>query len=169
MTSGETNGKIFKLTSLRTIQKLSDFLKSRKNIILAGGCFDILHYGHITFLRKAKVIGGTLVVLLESDRAMIRKKKRKPIHSQKKRAEILAAVRYVDFIIMIPYLTNDHDYKLITTTINPAVIAVTKGDKQLGNKKKYARLTGANVRIVTPRIGGLSTSTITKYATISSD
>ncbi len=167
MISGDPDNKIFYLHTINDTTKLSTFLKKYKNIILIGGCFDLLHYGQITFLRKAKAHKGALIVLLESDETVLRKKKRKPIHPQEKRAQLLASVSYVDGVIAIPYLTSDKQYEKLTKIIHPRIIAVTKGDRLLANKKNQAKLIKAKVRTVTPHIAGLSTSLITNYATIS--
>lgn len=169
MINGDLVRKIFYLHSFQDTKKLLIFLKRYRNIILTGGCFDILHYGHITFLKQAKKQGGSVVVFLESDRAVLEKKKRKPIHTQEQRAKLLAAITYVDAIIALPYLKQDSDYEKLTKIIRPRVIATTKGDVLLKNKEHQARLIGAAVKIVTPEIKGFSTSLITNYAAISGD
>ena len=51
-------------------------------IVLVGGCFDLLHYGHIEFLKNAKKQGEYLIVALEPDEAIVNYKKRQPIHNQ---------------------------------------------------------------------------------------
>ena len=63
-------------------------------IVLVGGCFDILHLGHVVFLEKAKKEGDVLVVLLESDeKVRFLKGKGRPVHTQSERAEILSALK----------------------------------------------------------------------------
>ncbi len=57
-------------------------------IVLVGGCFDVLHYGHLEFLHEAKKQGKYLIVALEPDETIIKYKKRKPIHNQLQRAKI---------------------------------------------------------------------------------
>ncbi|MBI3343244.1 adenylyltransferase/cytidyltransferase family protein, partial [Candidatus Gottesmanbacteria bacterium] len=58
--------------------------------ILVGGCFDLLHYGHIRFLEEAKKLGDHLVVALESDENVRRMKgEGRPIHTQAQRKEML--------------------------------------------------------------------------------
>ena len=68
-----------------------------KNIVLVGGCFDIVHLGHLIFLEKAKAKGDILIVLLESDEN-IRKNKgqNRPINNQEDRALFLSKLKMVD-------------------------------------------------------------------------
>jgi len=70
-----------------------------KTIVLANGCFDLFHVGHIRYLRAARARGDILVVALNSD-ASVRKLKGKgrPILPQRERAEILASFSFVDYV-----------------------------------------------------------------------
>jgi len=70
-----------------------------KTIVLANGCFDLFHVGHIRYLRAAKAKGDILVVALNSDSSVQKLKgKGRPILPQKERAEILAAFSFVDYV-----------------------------------------------------------------------
>ena len=70
-----------------------------KTIVLANGCFDLFHVGHIRYLRAAKSKGDVLVVALNSDSSVRRLKgKGRPILPQKERAEVLAAFSFVDYV-----------------------------------------------------------------------
>jgi len=74
-----------------------------KKIVLAGGAYDILHQGHIDYLRDVKALGDILVVALKSD-AEIRsyKEEGRPIQNEDVRAAILDAIRYVDYVVIAP-------------------------------------------------------------------
>lgn len=137
-------------------------LKSiNKKICLVGGCFDVMHPGHIIFLQKAKKEADVLIVLLESDeRIKILKGEKRPVHTQKERALILSALESVDFVLLLPTLENDSDYDRIITTIKPEVIAVTDGDIGIEHKKRVASLVGAKLKKVTKFIGNYSTTNI---------
>lgn len=135
--------------------------------VLVGGCFDVLHYGHIRFLKKAKHEGDILIVALESDEFIFKRKKRKPFHSQAKRTEILKSLRMVDEVITIPCLYSDEEYMNFVKKIKPSVIAVTKGDPQLHNKRKQAKAVGGEVKIVTPLLKNFSTRRVIRHAFIS--
>lgn len=134
----------------------------KKKIVLVGGCFDLLHYGHFTFLKKAKEQGDYLIVAVESDEFIQKHKKRKPIHTQRERAEILSELKYIDKVILLPYISSDAGYETFVKKIHPDVIAVTEGDPQLTNKKRQAAIVGGRVEIVTPMLGDYSTREIIK-------
>lgn len=145
-----------------------DFLKKEaqgKKIVLAGGCFDVLHPGHITFLEQAKKEGDFLVVLLESDQKIKELKGGdRPFFSQSDRAKVLSSVRFVDFIILMPYTNSESDYDEIILKINPVTIAVTKGGTDEAFKRRSAEKTGASLKFVTEAIGDYSTSRILNFA-----
>lgn len=153
-----------KILQVSKIQQLKKFLiRQKKKVVLAGGCFDILHPGHIVFLEKAKKQGDILVVLLESDEKIKKLKGlNRPVHNQGERALILSAVEFVDFIITLPMLSKDEEYDFIVRKIAPNIIATTQGDKFLGHKKRAALLTGAKVKVVTKMLGSYSSSSILK-------
>ncbi len=78
---------------------ISGHKKEGKRIVLANGCFDLIHVGHIRYLKEAKEKGDILVVALNSD-ASVRKLKGKgrPVLSQKERAEIVSSFYFVDYV-----------------------------------------------------------------------
>lgn len=149
-----------KVIPLGKLSKLiRNFKKQNQSIVLAGGCFDVLHPGHIIFLQKAKKAGDILIVLLESDeRIKMLKGILRPVHNQKERALILSALQAVDFIILLPSL-NDKKYDEILLKIKPDTIALTRGidDKY---HKKAAGLVKAKLKFVTKMVGGYSTTRI---------
>lgn len=123
-----------------------------KRVVLVGGCFDILHYGHIVFLEKARNLGDALVVALEPDSFIISHKKRIPLHSQKKREKILYALRSVDAVISLPVMKIPKDYEELVAQLKPSFIAVTSPDPKVTNKKKMAHQYGARVVTVNRRV-----------------
>lgn len=134
-----------------------------KKIVLVGGCFDIIHVGHIVFLEKAKKLGDTLIVLLESDKNVRETKgKNRPINNQKNRARILSSLKMIDKIVKLPYMKSDQDYLKIIQKIKPDFIAVSGNDKNLDKKKEQAKITGSKIIKVTELIPDQSTSRILK-------
>lgn len=131
-----------------------------QRVVLVGGCFDILHFGHIEFLKKAREAGDYLIVALEPDESISNYKRRLPTHNQKERADILASIRFVDQVILLPVLKGFVDYNKLVVNIHPQIIAATADDPQIVNKQKQANAIGAAVNVVVPRIGNFSSTAI---------
>jgi D-beta-D-heptose 7-phosphate kinase/D-beta-D-heptose 1-phosphate adenosyltransferase len=91
-----------KIKNLRQLVGIRNALRRQaKKVVFTNGCFDILHRGHIECLRKAKSFGDVLVVGLNSD-SSVRKIKgdKRPILPQGDRAEILASLEMVDYVVI---------------------------------------------------------------------
>jgi choline-phosphate cytidylyltransferase/glycerol-3-phosphate cytidylyltransferase len=80
--------------------------------IITFGTFDILHYGHIRILQRAKTMGDTLIVGVSSDALNERKKGRKPVYSEFERMEIIRSLRYVDEVFLEESLEQKREYIL---------------------------------------------------------
>lgn len=94
-----------KLINQNTFSSFLDFLGTLKQqdfkIVFTNGCFDILHFGHISYLNQARALGDLLIVGLNSDNSIKRLKgKDRPINSQEDRAALLCALECVDFVII---------------------------------------------------------------------
>jgi rfaE bifunctional protein nucleotidyltransferase chain/domain len=89
--------------------QLADRLRAdRKRIVLANGCFDLLHVGHVRYLRAARKLGDVLFVGINSDAAVARLKGRgRPLMPAAERAEILLALREVDHVVVFEEDTAD--------------------------------------------------------------
>jgi rfaE bifunctional protein nucleotidyltransferase chain/domain len=133
--------------------------RNGKKSVLVGGCFDILHVGHIAFLNAAKKEGDVLVVMLESDESITKTKGRgRPINTQDDRALILASLAVVDFVIKLPLFDRDDDYDNLVISLKPAIIATTKGDRTRSHKERQAEKIGAKVVDVTFPVVNKSTT-----------
>jgi len=92
---------------LRTLAELGKIVAAEKRrgrrVVLANGCFDLLHVGHVRYLRGAAAEGDVLVVALNSD-ASVRALKGpgRPLMPQAERAEILSALECVDYVAIFP-------------------------------------------------------------------
>jgi len=138
----------------------------KKKTVLTGGVFDILHYGHISFLKKAKSLGDYLVIAIESDANVKRLKgEGRPIHSQEQRKEILESLGFVDEVLILKDVMHDPDYLDLVSKVHPSIIAVTAGDPILAKKQDHAKKVGAKV-IEIPKIKVDSTSKIAKLLEI---
>lgn len=134
--------------------------------VLVGGVFDILHYGHLQFLKKAKALGNYLIVALESDKNVKRLKgEKRPIHDQGKRQEMLESLRFVDRVIILADKMESKDYERFVQIISPQIIAVTAGDPMILEKKKQAKSVGARL-VKIPKVRTPSTSQIAKLLEI---
>lgn len=156
------NTKIIPLSSLKS------GTYERADVVLVGGCFDIFHYGHLHFLTESRVLGSTLVILLESDEFIRSRKGHEPYHTQKQRAALLAQLECVKSVILLPLLPNDEAYADIVRVIRPRVIAVTEGDAHLSHKRLFAQEVGATVTVI-PLLAKFSTTNVKDHATITND
>jgi len=84
-------------------QRVAAWRQAGESITLANGCFDLLHVGHIRYLRAAKQIGGRLIVAINSDDSVrVLKGEGRPLMPAGERAEILAALADVDAVVIFP-------------------------------------------------------------------
>lgn len=148
-----------KIVSFSNLDNILKRIKSKRKV-LVGGCFDLIHYGHFSFLINSKKQGDLLIIALESNEFIKKKKGKGPIHNQIQRAKILSGFSFVDLVILLPYLEKDKEYFSLVTKIKPQVIAVTKEDEQIENKKRQAEQVGAKVKTVVSLLKGLSSSCI---------
>ena len=145
----------------KEIQEAEIFFENKKTV-LVGGCFDLIHFGHLKFLEKAKEQGDFLIVALESDEFIKKHKKKQPVHQQSERAEILSNLNMIDLILLLPLFKTNNDYFDLVKKVSPRIIAVTVGDQQLENKKKQAIEIGAEVKEVVTNLKNFSTRNIAK-------
>ncbi len=145
------------------LSRLTEQKHKGVKIVLAGGCFDILHAGHIQFLQNAKKQGDSLVVFLESDEKIREiKGPNRPINSQADRAAVIANLRMVDFVVCLPRLKNDLDYEILVKRIEPGIIAITAGNTIYDWERNYASSVGAKIVEVIERKEEYSTTKITQ-------
>jgi rfaE bifunctional protein nucleotidyltransferase chain/domain len=118
VSGGDRSQKVLSRSSLR--QRVEEWRRQGEQIVLANGCFDLLHVGHVRYLRGAKALGGKLVVAINSD-ASVRelKGKGRPLMPAAERAEILAAIRDVDAIVIF----DEPDVRALIREVHPDVHA----------------------------------------------
>jgi rfaE bifunctional protein nucleotidyltransferase chain/domain len=151
-----------RIVNLRELKTFLPRKEGEDRIVLTGGCFDILHIGHVRFLSEAKGMGDCLVVLLESDRNVKKLKgKDRPVFIQEERAEMLSSIRSIDLIVLLPMMENDNDYLNLVMKIKPDIIAVTEDDPHIEKKSRQAKKVGAILRII-PLTKTFSTSKLAK-------
>ena len=115
--------------SLHDLELFLKPLRKEKKIVFTNGCFDLLHVGHIRYLKEAKALGDILVVGINSD-ASVQKLKgpTRPVQNEADRAEILASMYAVDFTVIFAEETPS---KLIQI-VKPNVL-VKGGDWKIEN------------------------------------
>ncbi len=149
------------ILNTQELNKLLELKKANLKLVVVGGCFDVLHAGHIEFLEKARREGDALIVLLESDKKIRELKGRnRPINSQVERAAALSKLKNADYILNLDYLKTNHDYEILVKKIEPDIIAITRGTRVYDWEREYAEKTGKRIAEVMDRRQDYSTTKI---------
>jgi rfaE bifunctional protein nucleotidyltransferase chain/domain len=110
--------KILNRSELR--ERVEEWRRAGQRITLANGNFDLLHVGHVRYLRGAKALGGKLIVAINSDESVrTLKGEGRPVMPEHERAEIVAALADVDAVVIFPEL----DVRAIIAEIHPNIQA----------------------------------------------
>jgi rfaE bifunctional protein nucleotidyltransferase chain/domain len=113
----DTRAKILPLTNLQ--QRLAEH-RARERVVMANGCFDILHVGHVRYLEGARREGDVLVVCVNSDSSERQLKGAgRPVLPQDARAQLVAALGCVDYVVIFDELTVEP----LLTALRPDVHA----------------------------------------------
>ncbi|HNX21201.1 MAG TPA: D-glycero-beta-D-manno-heptose 1-phosphate adenylyltransferase [Bacteroidales bacterium] len=108
-----------KVMAIEQFIALKPSLKGKK-IVFTNGCFDILHLGHVQYLAQAKELGDLLVIGLNSDLSVKRLKgETRPVNPEHARALVLAALQFVDFVILFE---EDTPFELIQQIIPDVLV-----------------------------------------------
>jgi D-beta-D-heptose 7-phosphate kinase/D-beta-D-heptose 1-phosphate adenosyltransferase len=142
-----------KTVSWNELKQIIDYEKSEgKKIVFTNGCFDLIHIGHVRYLREAKSHGDVLIIGLNSDKSVSRIKPGRPVVTQDQRAEVLSALEMVDYVTLFD---EDTPYELIKL-VQPDVLVK-------GGDWKKEDIVGSDIAKETfslPYIKGVSTSEI---------
>jgi D-beta-D-heptose 7-phosphate kinase/D-beta-D-heptose 1-phosphate adenosyltransferase len=128
-----------------------------KRLVFTNGVFDLLHVGHVRYLAQARALGDALVVAINSDRTVRELKgPDRPVFDEAERAELLAALRSVDYVTIF----DDVSPRSLIATLLPDVL-VKGGDYQLDqiHGRDEVEAAGGNV-ISLPFVEGASTSNL---------
>jgi D-glycero-beta-D-manno-heptose 1-phosphate adenylyltransferase len=128
-----------------------------KRLVFTNGCFDLLHPGHVRYLSQARSLGDALAVALNSDRAVrVLKGQGRPIMNEQERAEVIAALQAVDYVIIF----DEETPRELISALLPDVL-VKGGDWPLDQIIGREEVEGAGGRVVSiPYLEGSSTSEI---------
>ncbi|MDI6730967.1 MAG: D-glycero-beta-D-manno-heptose-7-phosphate kinase [Candidatus Margulisbacteria bacterium] len=148
---------------IKTQKELTNITKNlrsaQEKIVFTNGCFDILHLGHVRYLREAKKYGDVLIIGLNSDNSVkLLKGKDRPYVSELERAEILASLECVDYVVIFSESRPDNLIKLIKPDFH-----IKGGDYKAAGlpERKLVESLGGKVLVIPP-IEGRSTTNIVK-------
>ena len=145
------NSKIDQLIKNQLVNEdrntLTEIGRNSLHVVLAGGVFDIIHPGHIYTLNAAKALGDVLVVVVATDNTSEKMKKRRPLHTQEQRQELVNSLSMVDLCLV----GQEDDIFKTVNRVRPQIIAlgydqihqekfITDGCKRIDLEVKVARL-----------------------------
>ena len=150
-------GRIVTAAELAAVRETME--RAGQKLVFTNGCFDLLHAGHVRYLRQARELGDALVVGLNSDGSVRELKgEGRPVNPQEDRAEVLAALGSVDYVVIFdgPRTTE------VIRAVRPHIYA-KGGDYTVETLDKSERgaleESGAEIRIL-PLVPGRSTSMV---------
>ena len=115
-----TSGPSKVVTRGELVRLVDGWRQAGEQVTLANGCFDLLHVGHVRYLRAAKALGGKLVVAINSDDSVrVLKGVGRPLMPEWERAEILAALEGVDAVVVFA----EPDVRNLVREIRPNIQA----------------------------------------------
>jgi rfaE bifunctional protein nucleotidyltransferase chain/domain len=149
------NSKILTLAELA--RRAAEIRTQNRRLVLTNGCFDLLHVGHVRYLKAAAALGDFLAVAVNGDESVeVLKGAGRPLNVAEDRAEVLAALESVDFVTIFPALRATE----VIEAVRPAIY-VKGGDYTLKSldREEVAALKKAGAEIRTlPLVPEKSTS-----------
>jgi len=134
-----------KLVSLSQLKEKTDLLKqSGKRIVFTNGCFDILHLGHVTYLAQAAELGDILVIGMNSDQSVRNQGKgpERPVNGEEARGILLAALGFVDFVVLFE---EDTPIQIIKTLLPNVLVKGGDYDANETNPASKKYIVGSDV------------------------
>ncbi|HVG32497.1 MAG TPA: D-glycero-beta-D-manno-heptose 1-phosphate adenylyltransferase [Pyrinomonadaceae bacterium] len=147
-----------KIVSTEELRRERERLRAEgQRLVFTNGCFDVLHVGHVRYLTAARALGDRLVVAINSDRTVRELKGRdRPVMRETERAEMLAALRAVDYVTVFDQVSP----RALIAEVLPDVL-VKGGDYALEEIHGREEVEAAGGRVVSlPFVEGASTTSI---------
>jgi len=147
-----------KIVSTEELRRERERLRAaRQRLVFTNGCFDVLHVGHVRYLTAARALGDRLVVAINSDRTVRELKGNgRPVMREAERAEMLAALRAVDYVTVFDQVSP----RALIAEVLPDVL-VKGGDYALEEIHGREEVEAAGGRVVSlPFVEGSSTTSI---------
>ncbi len=131
--------------------------QERRRVVFTNGCFDLLHPGHVRYLEEARALGDALIVALNSDRSVRELKgDKRPILAEAERAEVMGALRCVDYVLVFDEPTPQR----VIATLLPDVL-VKGGDWSIDTIVGREEVEAAGGQVLSlPFVDGVSTSEV---------
>ena len=109
---------------IKSLEELAEIIKQERKkgrkVVLANGVFDLLHVGHIRYLKEAKSLGDILIVAVNDDHsARLIKGEERPLVPEEERIEVLSAISYIDYLVKFSQPTVEK----IISTLRPDIQA----------------------------------------------
>ena len=146
------------LTTTELIPLLERARREKQRIVFTNGCFDLMHIGHTRYLQAAKALGHLLVVGVNSDVSVksLNKAPDRPIVGEAQRAEVVAALASVDYVVIFP----EPDPLNLITALQPDVL-VKGGDWSIDRivGRDVVERRGGTVKTI-PLVPGMSTTAL---------
>lgn len=150
------NGKV--LSQAELVQELNLKRQAGARIVFTNGCFDLLHVGHTRYLQAARELGEVLVVGVNTDRSVrgLKKGTARPIVPDSQRAEVLAALGCVDYVVLF----DEPDPYALIRAVQPDVL-VKGGDWKPEYIVGRDLVEGRGGRVLSiPLVPGISTTAL---------
>ncbi len=150
---------------IMALEEVGDYLAGLREaggtVVLTNGCFDVLHHGHVAFLQRCAGLGDRLLVGLNSDSSVASfKGPGRPALPERERAEILAAIRWVDAVVIFSQSTADELIRSVRPDIYAKGADYNPGD---GGRElpelATVRSVGARLELI-PLVPGVSTTAL---------
>lgn len=136
---------------------IDDLRMAGKKVVFTNGCFDLIHTGHVRYLKIARSYGDVLVVAANSDESVRRLKgDKRPIMPQDERVEVLAALSMVDYVTLFE---EDDPHRVITELMPDVLVKGGDWDVERIVGRDVVQQSGGKVYSI-PYIEGSSTTTI---------
>ena len=145
------------LTRAGMLAKREHLCAASRRLVFTNGVFDLLHVGHVRYLTQARALGDALVVAINSDRTVRELKGAdRPVFDEAERAEILAALRVVDYVMIF----DDVSPRNLIAELLPDVL-VKGGDYDLDQIHGREEVEAAGGKVISlPFVEGLSTTAL---------
>ena len=156
--AANTLAAMTKILDRQELIRARDLLRAEgRSLVFTNGCFDLLHPGHVRYLAEARALGDALVVGLNSDRSVrVLKGEGRPILNEKERAEIIAALQAVDYVIIF----HEETPRELVADLLPDVL-VKGGDWSIDQIVGREEVEAAGGRVISlPYLEGSSTTEI---------